>query len=636
MFNKMKYLIFVFFAFSAANLLAQQKATFDLATYTVPSGWKQTSNSSNVVGYTITNNQKGTYCQIGLYASTASKGSLQADFESEWQELIVKMYKPSAKPNLLPVASENGWDAQAGVAPFEFNGARSAAMLVTMSSNGRCVSIVIVTNTEDYQTEIEKFVDDVDLKRIEPASQSVAAADGSASILGTWSMTSSSQSSYRVKNGVTNYIRRQYTFNQDGTYTFITRTFDPLMEKILLGKESGTYQISGNNLTVTPQKSVLEGWSKKNGSDQWGNFIDSQNVPLEKVTYQFTKHYFSGIQEWNLVFQAEAPTKREGPFSNNSTFSNAYYYSPISTGHPLIELPGSQVTEETKKQSTSSPAKKGAFTYTTINFDDGWTSTVHEDWVQVTKGDLKVLLHYPTSRIDVSSMDYKTISKNAWDALVAPRYNSLTNFVLFGGTSEYEKPSFIAGNVTDNTTGKESYVALFKKGNSGWIEFITSDKNSFVSAFGLDISKVDFYNTASEVWDPLKKMANYNKFAVAAADLEGKWTTKFSGMTQYVNIYTGADAGASSHSSAESFQFTGNTYHWELSSATGMVGNLKFQGAKSDGKHSLPNNWQIHFSDLEGKPKTYNAYFSCVKGARMLWLEDTAYATGYTGYGKQE
>jgi hypothetical protein len=636
MFNKMKYLFFVFFAFSAANLLAQQKATFDLATYTVPSGWKQTSNSSNVVGYTITNNQKGTYCQIGLYASTASKGSLQADFESEWQELIVKMYKPSAKPNLLPVASENGWDAQAGVAPFEFNGARSAAMLVTMSSNGRCVSIVIVTNTEDYQTEIEKFVDDVDLKRIEPASQSVAAADGSASILGTWSMTSSSQSSYRVKNGVTNYIRRQYTFNQDGTYTFITRTFDPLMEKILLGKESGTYQISGNNLTVTPQKSVLEGWSKKNGSDQWGNFIDSQNVPLEKVTYQFTKHYFSGIQEWNLVFQAEAPTKREGPFSNNSTFSNAYYYSPISTGHPLIELPGSQVTEETKKQSTSSPAKKGAFTYTTINFDDGWTSTVHEDWVQVTKGDLKVLLHYPTSRIDVSSMDYKTISKNAWDALVAPRYNSLTNFVLFGGTSEYEKPSFIAGNVTDNTTGKESYVALFKKGNSGWIEFITSDKNSFVSAFGLDISKVDFYNTASEVWEPLKKMANYNKFAVAAADLEGKWTTKFSGMTQYVNIYTGADAGASSHSSAESFQFTGNTYHWELSSATGMVGNLKFQGAKSDGKHSLPNNWQIHFSDLEGKPKTYNAYFSCVKGARMLWLEDTAYATGYTGYGKQE
>jgi hypothetical protein len=108
-------------------------------------------------------------------------------------------------------------------------------------------------------------------------------------------------------------------------------------------------------------------------------------------------------------------------------------------------------------------------------------------------------------------------------------------------------------------------------------------------------------------------------------------------MIQYVNVYTGADAGANTHSSTESFQFTGNTYHWELSSASGMVGNLKYQGTKSDGAFSLPNNWQIHFSDLEGKPKTYNAFFSCVKDARILWLEDSSYASGgYTGYGRKE
>src|SRR5687768_10043402 len=122
----MKYFIVLAFTFSLANLLAQQKQTFDLATYTAPSGWTQTSNTSSVVGYTITNNEKGTYCQIGLYASTSSKGSVQADFESEWEDLIVKSYKPSAKPDLIPAASENGWDAQAGVAPFEFNGSRSA------------------------------------------------------------------------------------------------------------------------------------------------------------------------------------------------------------------------------------------------------------------------------------------------------------------------------------------------------------------------------------------------------------------------------------------------------------------------------------------------------------------------------
>jgi len=459
-------LSFLFLALGFGSF-AQQKETFDLATYTIPLGWKKTSNTENVVGYAITNNQKGTYCQIGIYASTNSKGSLEADFDSEWQELVVKSYKPTTKPEMVPKTSENGWDAQAGVAPFEYNGAQAAAMLVTASNNNRCMSIVVLTNTGDYQAVIEKFLESVDLKKIEGSS-------------------------------------------------------------------------------------------------------------------------------------------------------------PPVTG------------QEIKKQSPNSPAAKSAFTFTTSNFDDGWTSTVQEDWIQVVKSELKVLLHYPTSKIDVSSMDYKTISNNAWNTLVAPRYSNLNNFVLLSGTSDYEKPHFVAADVTDNATGKKVYVALFKKGNSGWIEFITSDKNSFVRAFGLDISKVDYYNTESVVWDPLRKMADYNKFAVGAADLEGLWTSNFAGMTQYVNIYTGADAGASSHSSTESFHFTGNTYHWELKSASGMVGNLKFQGTKSDGRQSLPNNWQIYFSDLEGKPKTYNAYFSCIKGARILWLEDSAYTTGYTGYGKKE
>lgn len=40
-------------------------------------------------------------------------------------------------------------------------------------------------------------------------------------------------------------------------------------------------------------------------------------------------------------------------------------------------------------------------------------------------------------------------------------------------------------------------------------------------------------------------------------------------------------------------------------------------------------NWQVTFSDIEGKPRTYNASFSCVKGSRILWL-------GETGYGRLE
>jgi hypothetical protein len=38
---------------------------------------------------------------------------------------------------------------------------------------------------------------------------------------------------------------------------------------------------------------------------------------------------------------------------------------------------------------------------------------------------------------------------------------------------------------------------------------------------------------------------------------------------------------------------------------------------------------------LSGKPRLYNAYFSCIKGARLLWLQDTGYG-GYTSFGKVE
>jgi hypothetical protein len=102
-----------------------------------------------------------------------------------------------------------------------------------------------------------------------------------------------------------------------------------------------------------------------------------------------------------------------------------------------------------------------------------------------------------------------------------------------------------------------------------------------------------------------------------------------------VNIYTGNSAGMNTHSSSEAFEFTGNNYAWELKVASGFVGNIKFQGVKSNGKFTVPNNWQVHFSEIEKKERTYNAYFSCVKGARLLWLQDTGYGD-YRSFGKVE
>jgi len=343
--------------------------------------------------------------------------------------------------------------------------------------------------------------------------------------------------------------------------------------------------------------------------------------------------------------------------SSNLYFSNAAV--PVAqktvtaepkpvTAAPLVPPPSTPSTPSTSSTSStlstpstsstlstpSTSSTSSTFSFTTTNFDDGWTGTVKEEWVQVVKGNITVLLHYPNPSVKADSYDYNTITSNAWNILVAGRYANLQNFSVFSGAVEYQPSYFGTGDVTDNASGKRVFVALFMKANSGWIEIISPDRNSFVQSFGIDITKANYY-TGSSMWDPLLNLSYYNRFAVAPSDITGKWTSNYSGMLQYVNAYTGANAGMNTHSSSQTFEFEpGGNYKWEISVASGFVGNIQFQNAKSKGVATLPNNWQIHFSDLEGKPKTYNAYFTCIKGARILMLEDTSYPTGYTGYGK--
>lgn len=316
-----------------------QTETFDLATYTIPRDWKIVSKTADLTGFNITNKLTGAYCQIALYKSMITMGNAQLDFDTEWHDLIAKTYNVSVKPDELPSTFDKGWEAKSGVAPFEFSGGKSIAMLVTMSGYGKRMSIVILTNTEDYNTEIKNFLGSIDFKQPDASAQPIANNDGNnSSLLGTWGISASDQSSYRMNNGVMNYITRQYSFNANGTYSFVSKAFDPFMDKILLGKESGNYQISGNYLTITPEMSVLEAWSKKNGVDEWGKLLNTQGITLEKATYKFTKQYFSGIREWSLVLQADKQTQRDGTFSGGTAFSNAWIYSPPCS-QCFIKLP---------------------------------------------------------------------------------------------------------------------------------------------------------------------------------------------------------------------------------------------------------------------------------------------------------
>ena len=92
------------------------------------------------------------------------------------------------------------------------------------------------------------------------------------------------------------------------------------------------------------------------------------------------------------------------------------------------------------------------------------------------------------------------------------------------------------------------------------------------------------------------------------------------------------------HQSSQTFEFgAGNTYNWKLLVVSGTTGNTKYANVKSSGKFSVLNNWQISFSDIEGKPKKYDAYFACIKGARLLMMNNAEYPGSgiFQAYGKK-
>lgn len=271
-------------------------------------------------------------------------------------------------------------------------------------------------------------------------------------------------------------------------------------------------------------------------------------------------------------------------------------------------------------------AGKGSVLGTT-NFSDGWTSTAQDDWVLVTKQSTpttRVLIHYPNKSADAYNSVLLDGLKNAWNVLVAPKYGPMKN-LAFKPIIGWQSIEFAEADAVEKATGKPVHVVLFQmnysNGSGRYLEFITPDKATFEKEFGA-------WHEASYGWEKMERMANYNKFIVSAADLQGKWTSDFSGALQYVNAYTGFDAGMNTHASAENFHLgPESAYRWDLGVASGMVGNIQFQSVKSAGKFSVSSDgWKVTFSDIEGKPRTYEASFSHIKGLRVLWLDNRPFA----------
>ena len=625
----------------------QSAEKFDIVHYTPPPGWvKETGDG--FIAYTIHTPTSKDYARILIYPSLPGTGYINADFGTEWKELVQDNYAPGEFIKTNVSEYKNGWISKLGVAPFQFQNTHHAALLLTLIKQHTKMSFVFITNTTAYETVFEDFGSSLDFgdntkhsapdqPKTSPVRPDKPSPSGMAKpaetvssnpgnhdprLIGKWNRTGATHPHYAdaASWGTAGYTTSRYEFRPDGTYFYSERSFWMLHEHIVLVKENGRFSVFNDQLTVTPEKSVIESYLKKNGVDELGSLVKSDPRLLETATYKFTFHYFEGIREWNLVLQAPNPTQRDGNFSGNTTFQNAWYFDQKYTDKDLL---GASETINNREPMPRQPVQTtpSGFTFTTSSFDDGWTATIQPEWVVAEKGQARVYLYFALpcnsdlfSGTGVRDRDYY------WDnhvaqtfATTAKQYNDAGEFI-----SSFQ-PQYVEGRGTDPISGRPAFVAMTLSVSPNAAQLIVAsfpDEVTFRQAFPRGNDRF-----ASD----LAAMGRYNKFAVAPADLTGTWQSGGSQSTRWYDAVTGAYTGATIAASSATFHFHGNGSYTSIhNGATGAVGAMNTFQQDYKGRVEV-SNWNLLLNNrLDGEPMNFEAHFQAVKGGRLLSLNNHA------------
>jgi hypothetical protein len=286
------------------------------------------------------------------------------------------------------------------------------------------------------------------------------------------------------------------------------------------------------------------------------------------------------------------------------TFSAAAIFNSQDS-LPAIEAFASSIKLKTTgpgKQVNATAAKQDGYTFATSNFDDGWNAAINSDWVEVTKGDTTVLLHYGITITDEMRQD---LSNSYWNKIAANKYNIRnlypTNYSVLKDFPYY----FVQADATEKATGKNVFVSfqvISKNGTAYCYEIVTPTRDSFARQF--------------PTMDKIEDLSGYNRFAIAKSDLIGTWQAGGGAFTQYYFVSSGNYAGMNITVSNLKYVFVnGTSYRTEVKAVTNRI----YASEKEIGKYTV-GNWDISTTDQNGKLSNFSAWFEATKGGRILHL----------------
>jgi hypothetical protein len=337
---------------------------------------------------------------------------------------------------------------------------------------------------------------------------------------------------------------------------------------------------------------TVNGWQVRFGAAR-GSF---NRIPFTLVLTTFTKN--------GTTFYSAAVFSHQKFLQPSRDFMNS-----IEPQAEKLEGLNKTATVDLPPSNTSKPVVSNRITKSHTNFDDGWQATAMEDYVQLKKEGTEVRLHYTDGALDDARPNTTDVPEYYWSRYVEP-YFTIGNMQKWSGV-QYPVIYFMEGEGIDNKTGRSCYVAIkiVYAGGARPIVIIAPDRVSFSNQFRHP-NDADF-------------MLNYNKFALTAGDIVGKWSGSGGGGVEYYNVYSGNYTGMSAVSSTDEFIFnTDGTYSSTYRSAVTNNYSTQFGGVDFRGKYTLTD-WTITAGNRSGgKTTTYNAQLIAVKNGYLLFMAD--------------
>jgi hypothetical protein len=310
--------------------IAQTTETFDIATFQAPKGWDRKDGPDSIQFSTA---DKDNYCLVTLFRSVSALGNPKENFDGAWATIVREAVIASSTAQMLPADSKGEWQITGGFAPFEKDGVRGVALLITASGYGKMMNALVLTNTQAFEAATNAFLNSITFKK-----QEAVQANGGpvASALSVTSYTWKQSQNRRDIGGYAGYSSNTYQFFSNNTYKFSRVDFQNYAPKYYLENEEGTYKIIGNRITVTPRTAVYSSHRTK-----------KEDPPLKtgdlgRSTLQYSFEIIDLNNNLTLLLSPTdgLETKRDGPFSFwfEGEKRKTYSYNSVNGNGELIRI----------------------------------------------------------------------------------------------------------------------------------------------------------------------------------------------------------------------------------------------------------------------------------------------------------